>query len=244
VRRKKSVWSWFPVGESRIVELLEATSDDSPCQIHRQARRRGCIIVCMRVPDLAAAVAKLKKDGCAGVGRNQDRSGRTPYVLCIRRARARAAGVGRERALNDAMKLLLAVDTSGKNGVWRGARDGGDVQLTCLKLWPLTGGAFSAQLVPQIARCSKRHGHTRTIWEHLPWPMVRDRLWVARGLAAMKALAKRCKADGSDFIAGIGRVRRVWAGARFRRARCGRGDVYVGAMIIDRQTPLCGSHAQ
>jgi len=50
--------------------------------------------------------------------------------------------------------LLLAVDTSGKNGSLALARvpqgqSGSEVSV--LEVVPLTGGAFSAQLIPQIA---------------------------------------------------------------------------------------------
>lgn len=51
-----------PVGDSRI-ELLEATSDDSAIAKFINKRGEGLHYVCMKVPDLAAAVAKLKNDG-------------------------------------------------------------------------------------------------------------------------------------------------------------------------------------
>src|SRR6202161_1416780 len=51
-----------PVGESRL-ELLEATSDDSPIAKFISKRGEGLHHVCLRVPDLPAAVARLKKDG-------------------------------------------------------------------------------------------------------------------------------------------------------------------------------------
>ena len=51
-----------PVGESRI-ELLEATSDDSAIAKFIAKRGEGMHHVCMKVPDLPAAVAKLKQDG-------------------------------------------------------------------------------------------------------------------------------------------------------------------------------------
>jgi methylmalonyl-CoA epimerase len=50
------------VGESRL-ELLEATSDDSAIARFIAKRGEGLHHVCMRVPDLAVAVAKLKQDG-------------------------------------------------------------------------------------------------------------------------------------------------------------------------------------
>jgi len=51
-----------PVGESRL-ELLEATSDDSTIAKFIAKRGEGLHHVCMRVPDLAVAVSKLKNDG-------------------------------------------------------------------------------------------------------------------------------------------------------------------------------------
>lgn len=51
-----------PVGESRL-ELLEPTSDDSVIAKFLAKRGEGLHHVCLRVPDLAATVAKLKRDG-------------------------------------------------------------------------------------------------------------------------------------------------------------------------------------
>jgi methylmalonyl-CoA epimerase len=51
-----------PVGESRL-ELLEATSEDSTIAKFIAKRGEGLHHVCLRVPDLPAAVARLKKDG-------------------------------------------------------------------------------------------------------------------------------------------------------------------------------------
>jgi methylmalonyl-CoA epimerase len=51
-----------PVGESRL-ELLEATSDDSAIAKFIAKRGEGVHHICMRVPDLATAVEKLKSDG-------------------------------------------------------------------------------------------------------------------------------------------------------------------------------------
>jgi len=51
-----------PVGESRL-ELLEVTSADSAIARFIAKRGEGLHHICMRVPDLTAAVAKLKQDG-------------------------------------------------------------------------------------------------------------------------------------------------------------------------------------
>jgi methylmalonyl-CoA epimerase len=51
-----------PVGKIRL-ELLEATSEDSTIAKFIAKRGEGVHHICLRVPDLAAAVEKLKKDG-------------------------------------------------------------------------------------------------------------------------------------------------------------------------------------
>src|SRR5579862_5202513 len=51
-----------PVGESRL-ELLEATSENSTIARFIAKRGEGLHHVCMKVPDLLAAVERLKKDG-------------------------------------------------------------------------------------------------------------------------------------------------------------------------------------
>ena len=52
----------IPVGESRL-ELLEPTTEDSTVAKFLAKRGEGLHHVSLRVPDLAAAVAKLKQDG-------------------------------------------------------------------------------------------------------------------------------------------------------------------------------------
>ena len=51
-----------PLGESRL-ELLEPTNETSTIAKFIAKRGEGLHHVCMRVPDLQAAVAKLKSDG-------------------------------------------------------------------------------------------------------------------------------------------------------------------------------------
>lgn len=51
-----------PVGDSRI-ELLEATSEDSTIAKFIAKRGEGLHHVCLKVPDLPEAVARLKDDG-------------------------------------------------------------------------------------------------------------------------------------------------------------------------------------
>jgi methylmalonyl-CoA epimerase len=51
-----------PVGDTRL-ELIEPTSSDSVIAKYIEKRGEGLHHICMRVPDLAAAVQKLKADG-------------------------------------------------------------------------------------------------------------------------------------------------------------------------------------
>jgi methylmalonyl-CoA epimerase len=62
VEQEKVRLVMVPVGESRL-ELLEPIAEDSTIANFIAKRGEGLHHVCMRVPDLAAAVAKLKKDG-------------------------------------------------------------------------------------------------------------------------------------------------------------------------------------
>ncbi len=51
-----------PVGESRL-ELLEATAEDSSIAKFIAKRGEGLHHICLRIPDLEAAVTRLKADG-------------------------------------------------------------------------------------------------------------------------------------------------------------------------------------
>jgi methylmalonyl-CoA epimerase len=62
VEQEKVRLVMVPVGEARL-ELLQATSEDSTIAKFIAKRGEGLHHVCMRVPDLASAVAKLKGDG-------------------------------------------------------------------------------------------------------------------------------------------------------------------------------------
>ena len=62
VEAEKVRLAMVPVGESRI-ELLEATSDDSPIARFIAKRGEGLHHVSLRVDDLSAIVEKLKKNG-------------------------------------------------------------------------------------------------------------------------------------------------------------------------------------
>ena len=62
VEAEKVCVAMVPVGESRI-ELLEPTSPDSPIAKFLEKRGPGLHHVALRVPDLAAAVERLRASG-------------------------------------------------------------------------------------------------------------------------------------------------------------------------------------
>jgi len=62
VEDEKVHLAMVPVGESRI-ELLEATSEDSPIGRFIAKRGEGLHHIALRVPDLAATVEELKRNG-------------------------------------------------------------------------------------------------------------------------------------------------------------------------------------
>ena len=88
--------------------------------------------------------------------------------------------------------ILLAIDTSGKNGSLALARvTTGCSETETLEVVPLAGGTFSAQLVPQIAQLLEKHGLQKSDLEGFavvsgPGSFTGLRV----GLAAVKALAE------------------------------------------------------
>jgi tRNA threonylcarbamoyladenosine biosynthesis protein TsaB len=139
------------------------------------------------------------------------------------------------------LQLLLAVDTSGKNGSIALARvmpGHGDVEI--VEVVPLTGGAFSAQLVPQIATLLQTHGYGKSDLGALavgsgPGSFTGLRV----GLAAIKALAEVLQKP----IAAISLLEAVaCSGAARGRVLAaldgGRGDVYVGDYELGPQARM------
>ena len=90
-----------PVGESRL-ELLESTSENSTIAKFIAKRGEGLHHICLKVPDLPAAVARLKKDGVRLVS-EEIKTGRrrTPIRLRSSRKHGRcAAGIGAGIVIN------------------------------------------------------------------------------------------------------------------------------------------------
>jgi tRNA threonylcarbamoyladenosine biosynthesis protein TsaB len=134
-------------------------------------------------------------------------------------------------------QLLLAVDTSGKNGSLALActtPGQSESEISVLEVVPLAGGTFSAQLVPQIAALLEKHGHSKSDlvgFAVVSGPGSFTGLRV--GLAAIKALAEALRKP----IAAVSLLEAVaWSvnlhGAAHGRVLAaldaGRGDVYAG----------------
>jgi tRNA threonylcarbamoyladenosine biosynthesis protein TsaB len=138
--------------------------------------------------------------------------------------------------------LLLATDTSGKNGSIALARvTSGQSNVEIVGAAPLAGGAFSAQLVPQIAALLEKHEYRKSdlaAFAVVSGPGSFTGLRV--GLAAVKALAEALQKP----IAAISLLEAIaWSStARVASRRrilaaldAGRGDVYVGDYELDPQ---------
>ena len=87
--------------------------------------------------------------------------------------------------------LVLAVDTSGKNGSIALAQCGSPDRCEIVEVVPLEGGTFSAQLVPQIAALLSKQGFTKLDIAGFAVASGPGSFTGLRvGLAAIKALAE------------------------------------------------------
>jgi tRNA threonylcarbamoyladenosine biosynthesis protein TsaB len=127
--------------------------------------------------------------------------------------------------------LLLTVDTSGKNGSLALARaTPGEKEIAVLEVVPLDGGAFSAQLVPQVAASLEKHGHSKHdlgAFAVVNGPGSFTGLRV--GLAAIKALAEALQKPivAVSLLEAV--AQSVTTRGRILAAlNAGRGDAYVG----------------
>lgn len=127
--------------------------------------------------------------------------------------------------------LLLAVDTSGKKGSIALARvTSGRPAIEIVESVPLVGGAFSAQLIPQISSLLAKYGYSKSdlaAFVAITGPGSFTGLRV--GLAAIKALAEVFQKPIAAVslleaiaISGLSRGRILAA------LDAGRGELYVG----------------
>jgi tRNA threonylcarbamoyladenosine biosynthesis protein TsaB len=139
--------------------------------------------------------------------------------------------------------LLLSIDTSGKNGsIALAHATPGQNEIRVLEVVPLAGGAFSAQLVPQIAALLERHGYTRNDLGAFavasgPGSFTGLRVGLATTKALAEALQKPIVAVSLlEAIAGSGTSR----GRVLAALDAGRGDVYVGDYEVE--LPVAARH--
>jgi tRNA threonylcarbamoyladenosine biosynthesis protein TsaB len=136
------------------------------------------------------------------------------------------------------MLLLLAIDTSGKQGslalARAGERSAPSVDFEVIEIVPLVGGTFSAQLVPQISELLSKHGfskHEIGAFAVASGPGSFTGLRI--GLAVVKALAEVLHKP----IAAVSRLEACVfhsgkEGKVMSALDAGRGDVYVGEYAI------------
>jgi tRNA threonylcarbamoyladenosine biosynthesis protein TsaB len=129
--------------------------------------------------------------------------------------------------------LLLATDTSGKNGSIALARCDGEA-CEVLEIVPLVGGTFSAQLVPQVAGLLAKHGFTKSDLGGFAVASGPGSFTGLRvGLAAIKALAEVLEKP----IAAVSLLEAVARSAQLEgnilaALDAGRNEVYLGEYQI------------
>ncbi len=134
--------------------------------------------------------------------------------------------------------LLLATDTSGKNGSIALARvTPGRSEVEVIEAVPLAGGTFSAQLVPQIAALLEKHGYRKTDlagFAVVSGPGSFTGLRV--GLAAIKALAEVLHKPiaAVSLLEAVARSSQAHARV-FAALDAGRGEVYGGDYDLEPQ---------
>ncbi len=124
--------------------------------------------------------------------------------------------------------LLLAVDTSGKQGSIALAQGNPDATCEVIEVVALEGGTFSAQLIPQVADLLYRHGFQKKDLGGFAVASGPGSFTGLRvGLAAIKALGE---ATGKP-IAAVSLLEAVAVGGTGKvlaALDAGRGEIYLG----------------
>jgi tRNA threonylcarbamoyladenosine biosynthesis protein TsaB len=134
--------------------------------------------------------------------------------------------------------LILAADTSGKQGSIALA-ECGTGRCTVIEVVALTGGTFSAQLVPQIAALLEKHGRSKSDLRGFAVASGPGSFTGLRvGLAAIKALAEVLHQP----IAAVSLLEAVASsgaacGRILAALDAGRGDVYAGDYELGPEIP-------
>src|SRR5438270_1899548 len=138
--------------------------------------------------------------------------------------------------------LILAVDTSGKNGSIALVQFKAQFEAAesrTVELMALEGGTFSAQLIPQISALLKKHSFRKQDIEGfavISGPGSFTGLRV--GLAAIKGLAEALKKPiaAISMLEAIARAAET-AGKVLAAMDAGRGNIYCGEYMIRASRP-------
>jgi tRNA threonylcarbamoyladenosine biosynthesis protein TsaB len=136
--------------------------------------------------------------------------------------------------------LLLAADTSGKQGSIALADCGPGESCAVIEVVPLAGGTFSAQLVPQIAALLENHGYRKTDLAGFAVASGPGSFTGLRvGLAAIKALAEVLHKPiaAISLLEAVARSGRAHARV-FAALDAGRGEVYAGDYDLEPQLQM------
>ena len=124
--------------------------------------------------------------------------------------------------------LLLAVDTSGKQGSIALARGEPDGSCEVIEVVALEGGTFSAQLIPQVADLLSKHGFQKRDLDGFAVALGPGSFTGLRvGLAAVKALGTR-QESRSQRCRCSKLLRLPLKEECWRRWMRARGEVYLG----------------
>jgi tRNA threonylcarbamoyladenosine biosynthesis protein TsaB len=133
--------------------------------------------------------------------------------------------------------LLLAIDTSGRQGsiaLARAADRSAEDGLELLEVVPLTGGTFSAQLIPQISELLSKRGFTKHEIDAFAVASGPGSFTGLRvGLSAVKALAEVLgKPIAAVSLLEACVLASAAQGRLMAALDAGRGEVYVGEYEI------------
>jgi tRNA threonylcarbamoyladenosine biosynthesis protein TsaB len=137
--------------------------------------------------------------------------------------------------------LVLAIDTSGKDGSIALVRANAKGSCQTLELVPLQGGTFSAQLVPEIAALLRKHDLSKTDVDAFAVASGPGSFTGLRvGLAAVKALADVLqKPIATVSLLQAVAQRSSTPGTVIAAMDAGRGEVYAGVYQASDGESVC-----
>src|SRR6266550_6269516 len=126
--------------------------------------------------------------------------------------------------------LILAADTSGRQGSIALAHGLNNGECDVIEVVPLAGGTFSAQLVPQIATLLSKHGFQKQDIDGFAVASGPGSFTGLRvGLAAIKGLAEILrKPIATVSMLEVVAIAGAWKGRVLAILDAGRGEAYAG----------------